>query len=160
NGEYHAQALEKAWLYGTGTTMAGSMFDFMLPPARLPLEWTVNAAEGLPENEWALVRDGASYTTRRRTAGTLPLPPCAGVLMAPADADDLTVQLTAYHFGAVTAHDPEVALLLIAQGLEVARALLPGKTKLDQEALLPPSVKSRVSRGLDWLHNMSNQRRQ
>jgi len=160
SGEFHAQALEKAWLYGTGATMGGHGYEFMLPPARLPQSWTSNASEVLPESDWNLLRDGASFAASRRIFPSLPLKACIEVMKALADADDITLQLSAYHYGAVTTLDTDLHFLLFAQGLELGRELLSGKSKKDKEAQLPNGVRSRLRHGLDWLFSMANQRRQ
>lgn len=160
NGEYHVRALEKAWLYATGLTMSGMGYEYMLSPSALPLGWTSNAASILSETEWSLLQDGATYTPQVRSASALPLRSAVDVIWALARADDLTIQLSTYHFDAVTAMNPDRHLLLFAQAIEMGRALLPGKSKAEQARLLPTGISTRLARGIDWLFEMSNQRRQ
>jgi hypothetical protein len=160
SGEYHAHALEKAWLYGTGTTIGGRGYDFLLPPGPPAPAVDQQCTRCTSRFGLGAATRRASYSPSQRVAPTLPLKACIAVLSALADADDVTAQLTTYHFGAVTTVDPDLHLLLFAQRLEIARVVLPGNTKHSKEAGLPAAVTSRLSHGLDCLFEMSNQRRQ
>lgn len=160
SGEYYASAMERSWLYGTGTTMGGRGYDVMLPPAQLPANWSSNADQVLPESDWTILRDGASFVATRRSVSELPLKACIGVMHALSAADDITSQLVSYHFGGVTTRDPELHFLLFAQGLKMGRALLDGANKTEQESQLPADIRTRLVRGLAWLFEVSNQRRQ
>jgi len=160
NGETHARALEKAWLYGTGGTLGWRGYNYYLVPAELPSGWTSNAEDVVPPEEWRLLKDGTSFEANRRTMPTLPLRSCVEVLWALTRADDVLVQLTTYHLGAVTTSDPDLYPLLFAQALDVARALLPGRDKREQTAMVPDAVARRLPNGLGWLYEIANQRRQ
>lgn len=160
SGEAHAQALEKAWLYGTGLTLSGRGFDFFLHPVQLPSGWSSNAREVVPNDDWTLLHDGVALGDLRRTSQVRPLRHCIDVLWALARADEVLVQLSTYHLGAVSSLDRDLPFLLLAQGLEIARALLPGDSKKAQAAHLPAAVIERLPRGLDWLFGVSNQRRE
>ncbi|MGH8526788.1 MAG: hypothetical protein ACREXY_22030, partial [Gammaproteobacteria bacterium] len=113
-----------------------------------------------PESAWELLRDGVSYGTLRRVSQLLPLRHCIHVMWRIAEADDVLVQLMTYHFRAVTSMDVDMPFLLLAQGLEMARALLPGASKKVQLEALPLPVRERLPNGLDWLFETANQRRQ
>jgi hypothetical protein len=160
SGEFYAEALEKSWMYGTGIPLAGRGYEHMLLPAHLPFRWSSNASDVLPESDWALLREGASYTASRRTAPSLPLLTCMKVMDALLETDDITMQIVEYHYGAATTLNQELHFLLLAQGLEMGRALLDGTTKDEQERLLPTAISTRLKNGLNWLFEISNQRRQ
>jgi hypothetical protein len=159
-GEYLAHALERAWLYGTGAMLWGHGYKYFLHPARLPHGWTSNAEAVIPEDSWKLLSDGSYLGSLRRTAPTLPLEHCLAVLFALTEANDVALQLVTYHVGAVTSLDADLTFLLFAQGLEIGRSLINGRTKADKIETLPKFVSDRLPRDLDWYFEASNQRRQ
>jgi len=160
HGDYLAHALERAWLYGTGAMLSGHGYKYFLHPAQLPPSWTSNAEEVLAEDSWKLLSEGAYAGPLRRTAPRLPLEQCIAVLFALSEANDVVIQLVTYHVGAVTSRDPDLTFLLFAQGLEMGKSLIRGKSKSDKVKSLPGFVSERLPRDLDWYFEASNQRRQ
>jgi hypothetical protein len=82
------------------------------------------------------------------------------VLKALEKSAEVTQQLCSYHFAALTTQETDMHFLLLAQGLEIARALLPGRSAADKENGLPATVRKALSQPLNWLFEMSQQRRQ
>jgi hypothetical protein len=76
------------------------------------------------------------------------------------DADDILTQLCTYHYGGLVTTDPELHLLLFAQGIEIVRELLPGKSAKAKEAQLPVPVRDRMKRQLNWVFEVCQQRRE
>lgn len=159
-GCYLAQRLDQVWVYSTGLRLGVRGFDLFLSPIQPPPDWSSNGAEVIPEDDWSLLSSRISSGPTHRTTPHLPLAASLEALRAFDMADEVTDKLSSFHLAALTTTEADVHFLLLAQGLEIARELLPGASAQEKHQTLPEGLRTRLHHDINWLFGIANQRRQ
>jgi hypothetical protein len=159
-GCHLAQDLDRVWTYSTGLPLSPPGFDIFLPPVNPPPGWTSNGSIVVPGEDWSILQSREPSRHTHLTLPRLPLKASVHALEAYYQADELTAQLCSFHFGSLTTTEPDLHFLLLAQGLEIARELLPGPDANAKQNVLPSAVQKALKRGLNWLFEASHRRRQ
>jgi len=159
-GCFLARSLDRICTYSTGLPLSARGYDLFLTPTNPPPEWKSNAAEIIPGPDWSLLQNRISYGPFYRTMPRFPLKASVEALLALAQSDELVAQLCSYHLEALSTTEQDLHLLLLAQGLEIAKELLPGNSASGKQKKLPDAVSVRCHKTLSWLFGMAQQRRE
>lgn len=155
-----ARDLDLAFNYATGWPLFGKAFSYLLEPQSVPRAWSlVNRDQHIPADDWELLQ-GITSRPRKRTLPQRPLDSTLRALEALGNAGAMVAELSHLHYGALSTHDPALAPLLLAKGLEAARDVLPGKDLKAKQAALPFFVRQQLPRELGWFYDVSNNRRE
>ena len=92
------------------------------------------------------------------TTTSMPLKPALAAVKALKATSEETRVLMDYHARALLNLRSEPGLLMFAKGLELARALLPGKSDSQKSRSLPEECRTELRHPLSWLFKMSNER--
>lgn len=155
-GCHYARALDRAWSYATGMPLSGRGYDLFLSPSNPPSEWSSNASEALPADDWETLQSRVSYVSRHRVVPWFPLRSALRVMEALRDMDELSAQISVFHGAAMTAIGDDLPFLMFAQALEAADPFLRGGTALE----IPTSVCSLLKQSVKWVYMIANQRRE
>lgn len=158
--QYLSHDLNYAWVYATGLPLSDRGYDLFFSRVALPSGWTSNAQEVISPSDLSLLDSDLSWTGIYRTT---PEPPLRSALLALAalnESSEVVQQMASYHFAALETRDPSLYLLLFAQGLTIARELLPGPDDAAKDQALPAPVQTAKRRPLHWLLGAGNLRRQ
>lgn len=151
--------LERIWPYSAGLPIR---------PVRTYLEvqyapegWTSNAKDVEKQTRSSQSGLTAEVTVRSRHWVQAPYLPLKRALQSldPFRAAPSVVQtLIDLHFSALSSTGKQGGLFFLARALELARALLPGSNLRAKSGSLHREVQDRLTRPLDWIYNMSNNR--
>lgn len=160
------QCLDRLWTYATGMPLsvhyqgrAIYAYEYLHPPRG----WTSNLGE---VNEQFKAKAGRSITvvnSRNIMWQWLPALPLATVLKGRERyiaASDPVNSLIEHHYDAQTASGSHSRLFSLAKGLEIVRAMLPGRSDQEKESKLDSEVANSLKIGLHDLFNIANNRRE
>lgn len=156
-----ADDLDLVWTYVAGVPLFPRVLTMQL--VKSPEGWRTNAARAKRD----LPAGGDLYgkvrlVGRRRLSMELPSMPLKRALEAVKayrKTDEVTRLLIGLHTGALKAPGSPTQLILLAKGLELARAILPGRRDIDRErALRDDELRSSLHHPLSWLYMIANRR--
>jgi len=161
--------LNKIWVYVTGYPLSRKVYSSLVirvtDPGSAPPEWKTNAStvkNDLTKEQGFLIGGEVNIITRSYI--WLPAPPLLATLQAleryqnsPEEIRTLVDLHDLFHMDSLAI---PVRLIVMAKALELAAALLPGKTRKQKESALPPEVKQELNDSLAWLFEIANTRRE
>ncbi len=160
----HHEALELAndlncvWAYVAGEPLFAKRL--VLQVASAPDGWQTNFAEteaALPSSQ--RFHGTAKFSSRfSMTMPYLPLQNALAAVRSYRAANAECKVLMSLHFDAMDHPGSQAGLFLYAKALELARAMLPGRTDPKRQAALSADVRSELRQSLHWLYDVANNR--
>jgi len=158
------QELDRAWMYACGHPLNKKVLSFVGPYLDFPDGniggWTSNYREAEKElnKGKAHIVIGPSRTISHSVLPYWPLKTAITVRDARASAREDILTLIDLHFFAHKVEDSYSSFLFLAKAMELAQALLPGKTDDKKEKSLPDEIRSKLKTSLHNIMGLANTR--
>jgi hypothetical protein len=157
-----AETVERLWAFAAGMPLRHSGFGLHLVPVEPPKGWLSNA-EDLDE---LLQRERGGYIVRSvgggykhwRSSDHFPLRALLAALRAWPSADSMVKEIVELHYEAAMSSTRDGHHVLLSKGLEIVRALLPGRDDRRRQKHLPKEVQEHISHDLHWFFGIANNR--
>jgi hypothetical protein len=152
-------SFQKLWPYVCGEPLnpVGWRFDFNI----VPQGWTSNSKD----LEHFYLKNSKRVVIHARVKHQswvfLPYFPLRYAMIALQNQETLSnvfKSLMDIHFQAVNARFVDGRLFLFAKAVELVSKLIPGRTHRDKHASLPDDLKKTLTRSIDWLFQIANNR--
>ena len=161
-----AQCLDRLWTYATGMPLSVLYqgrsiyaYEYLQPPKG----WTSNLNEVNDQLKAKAERSISVVGSTNIMWQWLPRLPLATVLSGREQlltTSDPIHSLIEHHYDALTATDFRSKLFSLAKGLEIVRAMLPGKTDKAKASTINSEVAKSLRLGFGDLFNIANNRRE
>lgn len=151
--------MNRVWTYACGRPLNAARL--CLVERNAPSGWTTNAKD--VEAQFHAANGGVggqvSIQTRHWTyCRELPLAQALDVRETYRSTSDVIRTLIELHYSALTAVRKEARLFFFAKALEIAQAVLRGRTRQQKQGSLPPEIRDDLDQSLNWLFRMANTR--